>query len=353
MRYEGRSLERWTGSRWIRYFWIIQNYRPLEAPLSGEEHLIQGVPPGRYRAVDRRIGAISREVVVRGGDLPTLLEFDLRPPCEILGRVRAPGRESLEGACVETVRGGGEKEEIRVGGDGRFVVRLAGPHEEVLLTARHPLLRPDPESGRARIRGPREDLELNLVPGGVTTVLLEVDPDSDVEPTASRRRRVLLLRNPRDRSPAARLPAAFARDENGRWRLRFSDPPAGTFTLWYDPGPTHAPVVVENLRLGEGDAEHGPVRVSRGSAFRARLRGKVPPKGVWLMVRVETLEGPPLARLGMAEGTTLEIPGIGPGRHRIRGGRFRPEEDRLPEDLDEEIVFDGRTVVERAFDLPE
>jgi RNA polymerase sigma factor (sigma-70 family) len=341
-------LFRWDGADWVPAPPSARTL-PLEGPIPGEAYLCSRLPPDRYRVEDRRIGATSEEVVVQAGGPPAVLTLDTRPPGSIEGLIVGPEGADLRGAFLETTRADGETKEILVGDDGRFVVPLKQADEEMLLTVRHPLLRPDPETGHARVRGSREGLELALVSGGVATVALQIAEGSG--PLARHRgiAQVLLLRKRTDRAPAARLAAMVTDVGNGRWLLRFTGYEPGTWTVWFDLSRTHAPIVLENAKLGTGDADLGTARVTRGSTLRARVQEPGRPRTPLLMFNVEALDGPPLTRAGATDKKTLAISGIGPGRYRVHGGLGGDwEDDTFPKDIDEEITFDGRSVVERV-----
>lgn len=334
-----------TAGDWLRVSATRDDPRPLSPPLFGEAWLLHDLRPGRYRVRDARSGLVSDEVTVSAGPTPARLVFDARPSRDVAGVLLGPGGTDWSGAYVEVVTpGDAAPKKIDVAPDGSFSFSWTSGADPVRLTPRHPSLSPDPVRGSARLESPRSDVRLEMVPAGVITVAVELDGAMRLSPDPQ----VLLLRDPGDREPAFMLPARLTEEAPGRWRLRFAAAAPGRFTLWCDLSGRHVPLVIRDVETGAGDRDLGARKLGRGSRIRAAAAGGG--KEAMLMMRAESVEGPPFRRSGSAEaGEEVEITGLPAGRYRVRGGRLSLS--RPPPTLDEEIEVDGHSTYERTIVL--
>jgi hypothetical protein len=145
-----------------------------------------------------------------------------------------------------------------MGGDGTFRVRVPGDRD-VTIRVTHPLLVP----AVVVAREPRTGLDVRLVRGATATVAI----DADVNASAAFRDsgRVLLYRGASDGEPA--FEGRLHRD--GR-TVSFGGFEPGTWTVFLDVAP-HAPIVLNDRRLGAGATDLGVVTVVEGARIRVKV----------------------------------------------------------------------------------
>jgi RNA polymerase sigma factor (sigma-70 family) len=341
------ALERRDGSDWVQASGSESSRRAIEPPLNGVAWFRRGLPPGRYRCRDVRSDLVSDEVIVTAGGPPVTLTLDARSLRRISGVVRGPAGADLAAAHVELIRTdrGAPGDEVRVDAKGYFRTLLRGVTGEVRLRVRHPLLRGHPERGQATIPGAAHNVKLELVPGAVARMIINVE--SGVRPPRSVR--VLLFRHDGSREIAARLPATVDIQGPGLWRLRFSGYEAGTWDVWCEPSREHAPILLEGVEFTTAAVDLGEVRLERGSTLSGAF--ELPAEGgpFFVRLRAETLDGPPFQRneLGV-DAKELVLLGLGAGRYRVRGSIFGPDESVVGRGLDEVVILDGRSAYTRV-----
>lgn len=344
-----RSWQKAAVRAWIR---PGSNLKSLNPPAVGHERLYEGLPPGRYRVVDDKTQRTSEVALLAVGEPTPLLTLDCHPASEVKGRVVVPEGYAADEALVQ-VLAGDETTDVRTDANGRFAFPWPGDTRSVRLIARHPLLQPHATSGSVVLRGSREDLRLELVPGPVAEIELRVASPSDERLVPVRTVRVHVGSPEDPKAPATVLPARLEGKEGGAWLLTFGGYEPGTWSLWCDVGYGFAPLRLAAVDLDELDPVLGPVTLTRGSTIRIRVEtpdGKPPV----LMSATATFEGAPAHQRFAADTDVSELvlTGLEAGRYHVTAGPVDPIRDEPPTAVDEIIEVDGETHYERVIRVP-
>jgi hypothetical protein len=236
---------------------------------------------------------------------------------------------------------------------GAFEVFIPGDRK-VTLSVGHAVFMPHPERGHIETVGGADDVVLVLAQGPVARFRIPTYFEKYAEryrknPTwAGPQVEVRLFKDEPKGRPAFTV---FADLESREWRASGFLP--GTYTLWIDV-PEAVPVVRRGIKLTE-DADLGDIPMEAGSTLRVRVFVKepfaVPSMNVW----ARRLGEPDYSRsVNTHDGdAVLVVTGIGAGRYSVTSnlntGTFGPGGPKSL--LNEEIVFDGATDVERTIDL--
>ena len=327
-------------------------YIPLDALGTDGVLRITRAPPGTYRVLDAISGAASRAVELTEGGATVQLEFDLGRVGDVRGHVRVPEGADAGTAHVEVIDVASGEPLPNPSGwprgrvlqdDGLFVVRVPGDRD-IRLVPRHPYLRAAPEGGSVTVKQPREGVVLRLVPGPTATLRLDPPPTFQAHiPATMRKLRVLLFAGPVGPKPVRTLEVRASDDGI---RIGGFDP--GTYTVWVD-APHAAPVILENVELGEGVTDLGTRAAPPGTTLRVRVlvkEGEAVPR---LGLRAQHEGEPGYYRWVNSRGeAVIDLPGLGAGVHRIT---THAQMGGLAKGLDETITVDGTGVVERVLDL--
>ncbi len=321
----------------------ITNVYPVGSDGPPDEHVRFGpVTPGLYRVFDRESGVVGPPVeVLVEGPIP-FATLDLRDVVDVRGRVEVPEGRSTEDARVAVVLAEPESPDaslgasivrrVRVTGAGRFRARIPSS-TGATLNVEHPVLRPDPERGSARVTNAGEEVVLALV--ATTEAVLRFDPPLDLDSRPRMLPSARLYRGEPRGEPARKLSVTV---EDGVARIAGYAP--GTWTLWVDMG-VDLPVVFRDVGLGAGTTDLGTVSLARGSTLKVRIlmpEGRVPP---FLGLFTTRVEDPSYRRylLFQRRETELELPGLLPGTWKL--DFLIPEADRLPKEVtvgEDEVV---------------
>ena len=331
----GILLQHWdpTRSTWSDLF------RPMQLSPEGRATL-EALNPGRYRLASRMGGGVSSPVQVNDSQTASIT-FDLRKEGIVSGRVEFPDGVDAGGASVEIVgrsyvARGTRAQPVRP--DGTFQVVVSGT-EEVILRPKSGLLIPAKNGGTATVRDPRDGVVLRLTAGPVITAKL--NPAPPIVAKRHDRKRMLAFKGTPTSITAGR--DVSIKIEDGV--LSGGGLPPGTWTLWLD-FPGFVPMILNDVEVSEAGADLGTLALSKGSSFRLIYKvkdGQSPPRiSVW----VQSMTEPKYSRSSRASGTEMLVTGIGPGRHLVRGMSMGGGGG-----INEEIAFDGESLVERTIDL--
>jgi hypothetical protein len=296
------------------------------------------LPPGRYRAKDRRSGLATDPVTVESGAEARIV-LDLTRVGFVRGRVEMPA--GTDSAIVRIRIDGIDLREFggnlqTVARDGTFRVTVL-PDTSITLEASHPLLR---AANKAAVTGPREGVVLRLEPGPTATLELDSAP-VDIRNTRPEVA-VVLYRGEPEGEPVARLRAAV----DGRV-LRFGGFEAGTYGVWIDARP-FAPVTLRGVALGEGENDLGRAATEDGSTIRVRIlvpEGQSAPR----IALVAWRTGEPVYSRGLnsAGESDVVLSGLGPGTFRVSAMAVMGNVKRLEQD----VTLDGVETRELTLDL--
>jgi hypothetical protein len=326
--------------------------RGLRANANGVVEL-QGLVPGRYRAIDTTSGLTSEPFDVQAGGTPTRIAFDLSTTGWAKGRVVLPADGSFEGVTVgeHDAKPAGPFTVVLAGHatlpgtpvnpqDGTFWFRLPGTRP-VTLRAFHPTLRPHATLGQVTVTKAQEGLELHMERGATARLRFTRPAPVFMNRGQARPIPVRLYAGPVEgagKSLAATLDGAHQNVEFGGFE-------PGTFTVWID-APGSAPVVLEGVVFGSTDVDLGEVALSSGASLELQVSvkdGQSPPRfSVW----AESLDEPTYVRNVDAAGSKITLEGLGAGRFRVHATPY----NHAVRGLQEEIVFDGRSKVVRVID---
>ncbi|MDJ0976354.1 MAG: carboxypeptidase-like regulatory domain-containing protein [Planctomycetota bacterium] len=309
--------------------------------------------PGRYRAMDSQTGITSAGVDVAPTDTPAQVEIDLSKAGWVKGRVEVPDGVSFSGLSVAEAdakpsSGGGFSAfgSASLPGrpvnpkDGTFWVRIPGTRP-VTLRVYGTLLRPHPTKGQVTVTDPKEGVVLVAERGAVATLRFDKPARVFMNRGQARPIAVHLYKGAVDgegTKVSGMLDAAHTKVEIGGYE-------PGTWTLWLD-APGYAPVVLKDVRLGDGDTDLGEVALEDGATLRIDVKvkdGQSPPRlSVWLT----KLDAPVYTRNLDQAGETLRLQGIGAGRFRLNVSAY----SGAAPGINEELEFDGTTEVVREID---
>jgi hypothetical protein len=345
-------LERWNEqtSAWGVTEYGTQSFGPRGRTLTLDARgvgRLDSVVPGRYRAIDEVSKAVSDAIDVVGGGAPAEFTLDTRSSGVVKGRVLVP--EGFSPREVTILRDGESSDASprvfgsgsgQVAADGTFSVPVTGT-KPVVLRPSHPVLVPAPDSVSVAVAGPREDVVLRMVAGRTATVRFDRAPVGYHFAPGAHRERVLLYRGEPSGPPASTLEALVEGTT-----ARFGGFEAGTYTVWLDV-PPFAPVVLPDVRLGEGDTDLGTVRLSDGSSVRVEVLVKDGQAVPRLLVSA-TRQGPPTySRFVNSSGGDVRLTGLGPGTFRVHVGGVMGG----PQRKEETVEVDGVADVTLKMDL--
>jgi hypothetical protein len=333
-------------NEWLASGHDTQLHRPGQGQVDAQNHWrLQTLAPGRYRVREPSSSSLSDEVEVVARPEPATLRFDLSRVGWASGRVVVPAGESAAGITVRLdpappAAMWGQESGVRTGPEGTFKIRLPGDRD-VTLTAESMLLMPAKDGGRVHAIAGAQGLEIRLVRGPVVHVTFDRAPPYWINPGEVHTESVYLWRGPMAGPPTiskkAKIEGAtatFGGIEPGRWSVMIDLMPV-------------APVVVENVEIGEGETSVGPVALSDGTSLQFEVRvpaGQTAPRiSVWAR-RLDVL--PSYQRWGEV-GAKGKIPGLRRGRfhvsaHPVMGGGAL---------FDKDIDVDGATDVPLVLDL--
>jgi len=309
--------------------------------------------PGRYRAVDTYSGITGEPFDVVAGGEPTRSTLDLTKSGWVKGRVVPPPgvpvgefTVAAEGEAPNTSfrmfgTSGGLPGRPVNGKDGTFWYRVPGDRP-VTLRIYHTTCVPHPTKGRVTVTGPREGIELHAEAGASATVHLAEPLRMYMNPGQKRSVQVRLYKGA-VKGAGIGLTGTL---DGAAERIEFGGFAPGTYTLWIDTL-SAAPLVLEDVVLGEGDADLGTHATSKGSTFLLHVKVKEGQSPSRVHLTARRAGEPAYARHTDAIGTTIVLSGLGPGRFRIQGGFYAGTGGGF----DEEITFDGKNDVERTIDL--
>ncbi len=331
----GIVLQHWAPERSV---WN-DTIRPIELSPDGSATL-DALYPGRYRLASRMGGGVSAPVQVDDGQT-TSVTFDLSREGIVSGRVEFPEGTEFNGGSVEVV---GRSYVARgrrgwpVRPDGTFQLVVSGT-EDVVLRPKSGLLIPASSGGSVKVKEPRDGIVLRLAAGPVITAKL--NPAPPIVAKRHDRKRLLAFKG-------APTSIALGREvtikvEDGV--LSAGGLPPGTWTLWLDI-PGFVPLTIKDVEVTESGADLGALTLSRGSSFRLNYKvkdGQSPPR---ITVWVQSATEPKYSRNSRATGTEMLVTGIGSGRHLVRGMSLGGGGG-----INEEIEFDGESLIERTIDL--
>jgi len=284
---------------------------------------------GRYRVRDAESGAATEIVYVDPalGDARATLDLTRHGLAQgtVIGpdgfdlsaaRVIVAGADTLVADNAWQVIPGAPKGSIAVGRDGAFSLPVS-LDRPVVLRAWHPVLAPAAEGGELRIDGPRDGIRLRLVEGPTCEWTMP-------KGFAGRQRtsvRVLLYRD----HARAELGSEHVA-ERSEGRARFGGFVPGTYTLWIDLDGQFAPLVLNDVVLGEERTDLGGVPFTAGSAVRVILRpqsGASPPRIFVSAFSEETaVDGSALynRQLNSRGEAEVVLAGLGAGTFSVRVG---------------------------------
>lgn len=303
----------WTGTRYA-----TQTYGAGQAQLEVDGHWrLKTIAAGRYRVRDTVSSTLSDEVTVTAGTEPATLTLDLSRVGYAQGRVIVPEGESTEAVMVHVTPAPppsslGEPAGIRCSPDGSFRILVPGDRE-VDITADHPTLAPARLGGVARASTGAKGLEIRLVKGPTCRIRL------DREPTPARTYggrpgaiQVHVWKGPMRGEPTSSTEGTVDGASIVIGRL-----PPGRVSLFLDPG-TEAPLVLENVEIGEGETVLGPVTLSKGSGLVFEV---IPSPGHDLprmSAYADRIDAKPVYLRWGDIGATGRLDGLGRGRFRVR-----------------------------------
>jgi hypothetical protein len=295
------------------------------------------LPPGRYRAKDRKSGLATDPVNIESG-AEVRIVLDLTRAGFVRGRVEIPAgtdpalaRVRVDG--IDLREFGGNL--LSLARDGTFQLSVL-PDTSITLEASHPLLR---AANKVPVTGPRDGIVLRLEAGPTATVELDRAP-VDIR-NARPEIAVLLYRGEPEGEPVARLRAVAEGSA-----LRFGGFAPGTYNLWLDAKP-FAPITLRGIALGEGESDLGRAATADGSAIRVRIvvpAGQSAPRISLAAWRT----GEPVYSRGLnsAGESEVTLSGLGPGTFRVSvmavaGGKR----------VDQDVTLDGVETREIGLDL--
>jgi hypothetical protein len=225
--------------------------------------------------------------------------------------------------------------------NGTFHFRVPGDRV-VTVSASHPLCKPHPERGSVALIAARDDVLLELVGGPRarfrTSAQFEIY--SIHEPHVEHR--VLLYRDLPEGRPLSAHPLM---SEDGTFVFGGFEP--GTYTLWID-SPKHAPLVLRNVTLTDGETDLGHLTFGTGTGVRVGILTSPGTSAPRIMVSVQRLQDPAYRRWMTSDGEAEAVlRGLGPGRFKVMIGLIW----NTQKSVSHEITADGTTDVQLVFDF--
>jgi hypothetical protein len=316
----------------------------------GGAFIFGGLTPGRWRVIDERSGAGSEALAVVEGDREVQVLLDLSTVEWVSGRIELDDPKELLNARVRVIdpmapmadrwagwRPGSIPPEGASTRDGSFRVKVPGDRE-VTVVAWHPWLSPDPERGAVTLRGGR---------GGRDGLVLRLTAADELRLALPGLRpgvRAIRIARYSGEPKATPLEWHYAPVADGVARCAM---PRGTWTLWVDPKAGFRPFVLRDVSI-EGVTEQPPVQLEAGSSVRVRIRVPEGQSFPRIAVFASRLDLPEYGRdLNSGGEEVAVLPGIGPGRFRLR---FAPIMGGV-EWSERELVLDGTCDVDLELDL--
>lgn len=351
------ELERQEGPYWQPVDSKRVMPRPERRPAS-DGWTYAGLYPGTYR-IRALGGTTSGPVTLAAGGPPADLTLDYTKIAAIRGKVEMPEGGAineaylqLEGEGIETdVFNPNWSQPIRPSyKDGTFEIFIPGDRK-VSLSVRHQRFAPHPERGRFETVTGAEGVVLVLVQGPsvrfrVPQYFAKYAERFEKNPKWQRPSvEVRLFRGEPVGKPEYTL---FAQAEDREWKASGFVP--GTYTLWFDM-PESVPVVRKDMELAE-DIDLGDLPMEPGSTLKIRVQVRepfVPPR---IHVWANRLDEPRYSR-GLNSGGEewVVVPGLAAGKYTLTGGVTMQMGMGPGRMLNEEIMVDGASDVERTLDL--
>jgi hypothetical protein len=324
------TCERWD--EWRRV-WAFSD-SPVRRSVDIYEAI--GLAPGRYRVLDRMSGIFTEDFEILAGGGILEIRIDLSRTCWVKGRVTLPGGADPLAAKVRA-SGAGIGNDAAVRADGTFRLRVPGDRV-VKLSVSHPLCKPHPMRGSVTLTGPRDDLLLELVgePRARFSTRARFPSVSYVV-----KHRALLYRGEPDGPP---LSEHVVLPEGNTFVFGGFEP--GTYTLWIDYR-DHAPLILRNVILGEGETDLGEIPFDRGASVRVAILTKPGTTAPRISVAAWAQQAPTYDRSTSSDGEAEAVlQGLGPGRFKVRIGL---NADR-PRETEHEITVDSNSDVHLTYD---
>jgi hypothetical protein len=233
--------------------------------------------------------------------------------------------------------GAGIGNDAAVRADGTFRLRVPGDRV-VKLSVSHPLCKPHPMRGSVTLTGPRDDLLLELVgePRARFSTRARFPSVSYVV-----KHRALLYRGEPEGPP---LSEHVVLPEGNTFVFGGFEP--GTYTLWIDYR-DHAPLILRNVILGEGETDLGEIPFDRGASVRVAILTKPGTTAPRISVAAWAQQAPTYDRSTSSDGEAEAVlQGLGPGRFKVRIGL---NADR-PRETEHEITVDSNSDVHLTYD---
>jgi hypothetical protein len=291
--------------------------------------------PGRYRARDTYTGVVSESVeAVTGKSVEITLDLSRAGPVTI--RVEGPAEGeasrdpladrfamraatvSIEGAGLSRPKGSVRQMMMGAPSGGGIGVRINSEDtarvpgdRPVTFRVTHPLFSPAPDGGTATVTAPGSTVVLKLVKGpeaAFRAMGVEARPGS-----LGAYLRVFLFTGEARGEPAKTCIVGWTDGV-----ARFGGYTPGRYTLWCDLA-TAAPLVLENVELGEGRTDLGELKFPDGATVRLKVltrEGQQPPS---IDALAKTIDPPDYGRTGRSSRGTDDvlIRGLGPGRFKV------------------------------------
>jgi len=305
-----------------------------------------GLPPGRFRVLEKQSGLSSEgvEFPFEGGSAEVTL--DLRSVIRVSGKVEAPEGTDLRLARV-LARGEGidagdsgwlpgstpPEGAYAFGGTFTLVIPSDRP---VFVRAWHPFLEPD---GEVEVRASRDDVVLRLKAGAEVRIPLHaIAAELDLRSV-----RVYAYEG-EPAGPATRVLHAPVVEGVAR----FCGLEAGNWTLWVDPGREYAPAILRDVAVSGWSTVLSEPAFERGSTLRIRLQVGEGASAPRIFVSAFRGAQPRVLRQIDSDGEPLVLlSGLPAGRYQtqlFRGIGAGPAEP-------DELVVDGVHDVEWTLDL--
>ncbi|HUR28064.1 MAG TPA: hypothetical protein VM509_07750 [Planctomycetota bacterium] len=273
---------------------------------------------GRYRLRDGASTLVSDEFEISAGAREFNVDFDLRGVEWVSGRVEAPEGSDLSRAIIQLPERAPVSgttflhleepavESVAQDGSFRFRVRRG---QRTRLVVWHPSLAAAHPGGSTEVDGAREGIVLRLVEGG--ELRMAVPQLCPVQWA-----RLAVYAGSVHETPIALLRAPWNGGE-----LRFRGVPRGRYTLWIDPGDAFAPLILQDVVVGEGTTDLGTADFPRGSALTLRKKDGGGSSARKIFLRAVRDEPPALERWTESNGDALvKLSGLDAGTYRVTWG---------------------------------
>jgi hypothetical protein len=305
--------------------------------LNGREE-IHALPKGRYRILDVPSGVTTEDIEVSGGAGVLETRLDLSQVGWVRGQVLLPESADPRQTRIRCSGEGIAFVDKPTRHDGGFAVRVPGGRP-VKLSAWHPLSRPHPERAAVTLTGPRDDILLELL--GRSRARFRTRSQLSSYHLLYEKHRVLLYRGEPGGVPLAEHALV---PEDGA--LVFGGFEPGTYTLWIDV-PTHTPLILRDVTLGEGETDLGTLTLDPGIAVRVGIPTEPGATAPRITISAESRQDPVYHRHTNSYGETEAVlQGLGPGRFKVRIGLIKGD----PQETVHEITVDGNSDVRLLFD---